>query len=180
MLAQLPPLNQAVELSNHFTQTVQQTIGILHMPSTLVLIEKAYGTISCGDIPSLEDVLTIFVVFAGAAYACTQNMLQQLGVTEDRARTAFTVYNRLAMQIVAHPSLAPTTTCLAAMATLLHLLINADGIPISVHLLYSRLLLMLRTVQLCKLDATQGTKVHDMVEAEVQRRIWWDTVATDW
>lgn len=180
VLAHLPPRHQALELCSHFARTAQQIICIFHMPSTQTLIEKAYDTMTYGDIPALGDVLTLFVVFAGAAHASTPDMLQQLGVTEDGARASFATYTRLAMQIVAHPPLTPTTICLAAMATLLHLLISVDGISMSVHLLRSRLIVMLRVAQLHKLDAPRSAKVYDMVEAEVQRRIWWDSVATDW
>lgn len=180
MLSQLPSLGQARDLISHFAQTMQQTIAIFHMPSTRILIEQAYDTIGRGDTPPLDNLLTLFVVFAGAAHACTSQMLEKLGATEDAARTAFTAYTHLAMQIVAHPPLSPSTTCLAAMATLLNLLISADGVPIAVHVLRSRYLVMAQAMQLHKLDAAGRRKPLDMVEAEVQRRVWWDAVATDW
>lgn len=180
LLAHLPPRHQGVELCNHFALTVQHTICIFHMPSTRDLIGKAYDTISRGNSPALEDALTLFVVLAGAAHSSTPDILQQLGTTEDGARASFALYTRMAMQIVAHPPLAPTTVGLAAMATLLHLLISVDGISMSVHLLRSRLIVMLRVLQLHKIDASQSVRVSDMVEVEVQRRIWWDTVSTDW
>lgn len=169
-----------MELCNHFARTVQQTTCIFHMPSTRAVVEKAYDAVSRGNSPAPEDVLTLFVVFAGAAHSSTPDILQQLGTTEDGARASFALYTRLAMQMVAHPPLAPTTVCLAAMATLLHLLISVDGISMSVHLLRSRLIVMLRVVQLHKLDAPRSVRVSDIVEVEVQRRIWWDTVSTDW
>ena len=182
--AQLPPLSQARELISHFAQTMQQTIAIFHMPSTRAVMEQVYDTINHRDLPPLENLLTLFVVFAGAAHACTSQMLEQLDATEDTARAAFTAYSRLAMQIVAHPPLSPSTKCLAAMATLLHLLISADGVHTAVYLLHGRCLVMARVMQLHKLDTAsrraERQKGCDMVEVEVQRRVWWDIVASDW
>jgi hypothetical protein len=184
VLAQLPPLSQARELISHFAQTMQQTIAIFHMPSARAVIEQVYETINQRDIPPLENLLTLFAVFAGAAHACTSQMLERLDATEDAARAAFTAYSHLAMQIVAHPPLSSSTICLAAMATLLHLLISADGVPMAVSMLYSRCQLMSRAMQLHRLDAAgrraERRKGCDMVELEVQRRVWWDTVAGDW
>lgn len=184
ILAQLPPLNQARELVSAFAQTMQQMIAIFHMPSTQALVEQAYDTLSRGETPHLEHLLSLFVVFSGAAHGCTPQMLQNLGATEDTTRAAFSAYSRIATKIAMSP-LSPSTSCLAAMASLLHLLISSDGVPMAVHDLRSRCLLMTHVMQLHRLDsagrqAERRQKGCDMVEVEVQRRIWWDIVATDW
>ncbi|CEJ56295.1 hypothetical protein PMG11_02506 [Penicillium brasilianum] len=183
----LPPLRQARELFDHFTTTLQPTFGVLHVPSTKELLEKAYNDLLEGEEPSAANLMLLFSIFAGAALIWTPRLLETLQSTREESKAAFKTYARLALDILEHPRLLvqASTTALVAIAIMAYLLMNTDGFPLKVHLLRHRCLLMAREMQIHRLDTTQSREARrsqgcNMIEVEVQRRVWWNMVASDW
>jgi hypothetical protein len=65
------------------------------------------------------------------------------------------------------------------------LLANTVGFSIKIALLQTRCFLMAQALQIHRLDTAQAqeerrVKGCDMIDIEVQRRFWWNMVATDW
>ncbi|KIX01087.1 uncharacterized protein Z518_10153 [Rhinocladiella mackenziei CBS 650.93] len=188
LVAQLPPLGQARELFDHFSLALHPTFVVLHLPSTRVLMEETYHSIVQGDDePCIAKLLMLFTIFAGAALTWTSQILERLRSTPEEAKAAFTAYTRLAISILdnVHRPIAPSTIALAAITTLAHVVANADGFPVKVHWLRSRCLSMARMMQIDRLDMVTSREERrlkgcDMIEIEVQRRIWWHMVASDW
>ncbi|KAJ5103368.1 hypothetical protein N7532_003897 [Penicillium argentinense] len=183
----LPPLRQARELFNHFANTLQPTFGVLHIPTARNLMEKTYKCMLEGEEPHVADLMLMFAIFAGAALVWTPRVLEDLNTTKAGAKAAFMAYVRTALAILEHPDqlIQPSTTALVAIGTLGHLLMNTDGFPIKVHLLRHRCLLMSRDMQIHRLDTAQSREERrikgcDMIDVEVQRRAWWNMVASDW
>ncbi|KAJ5579515.1 uncharacterized protein N7459_005500 [Penicillium hispanicum] len=183
----LPPLRQARELVNHFASTLQPTVGVLHVPSTRDLVEKIYQSLLEGEDPSWADLMLLFSIFAGAALAWTPGLLEILNATREEAMAAFKAYTHYAYAILDHPTypLQPSTTALVAMSIMAHLVMNTDGIPMKVPMLRQRCLLMSRELQIHRLDTAKSREERrlngcDEIDVEVQRRIWWNMVASDW
>ncbi|KAJ3546194.1 hypothetical protein NM208_g2123 [Fusarium decemcellulare] len=189
LVAQLPPIDQARQLFEHFTATLHRSLCVLHIPSTRALMERTYelALSGTGD-PGLEDILMLFGIFAGAALYWTNNLVQTLNSTKENAKSAFETYTHLAMSILdnAHRPLTPSTTALTAVATLAHIVLNSeDSFPTKALTLRIRCLLMARAMLLHRLDTPTSRKERRLkgentIEIEVQRRVWWSMVASDW
>ncbi|KAJ5390243.1 uncharacterized protein N7496_001311 [Penicillium cataractarum] len=183
----LPPLRQARELFNHFATTLQPTFGVLHIPSTKELLQTTYDGLLEDEEPSAANLMLLFSIFAGASLVWTPRLLGTLQSTREEAKAAFKTYSRFAMEILEHPRLhiQASTTALVAIGTMAHILMNTDGFPLKVHLLRHRCLLMAREMQVHRLDTAKSREERrlkgcNMIDIEVQRRVWWNMVASDW
>ncbi|KAE8317925.1 hypothetical protein BDV41DRAFT_561102 [Aspergillus transmontanensis] len=114
------------------------------------------------------------------------NLLEKLNATPTEAQAAFTVYTRLAISILDHPQpMEPSTTALVAMATLSHMAGNSDSYPYKLPLIRFRCFTMARAMQIHRLDTPKSHELRELngynpIELEVQRRIWWNMLASDW
>ncbi|KAL4905495.1 hypothetical protein BDW74DRAFT_185040 [Aspergillus multicolor] len=183
----LPPLEQGMELFNHFAQCLQPTFGVLHLPSTRSLVDQVYQVVLNGEEPDLAGLALVYAIFAGAALAWTADFLETLHASREEAKTAFSTYSRLALLILDdHQEALPlSTVALEALCTLGHVLAHTDGFSHKVQTLRMRQLLMARTLQIHRLDSAKcieerRLKGSNSIETEVQRRIWWHMVASDW
>ena len=188
IVSQLPPVDQARELFRHFATVFQPHVAILHIPSTQVMMETTYRTLSEGGEPDPTAMLTLFTVFAGSAMSWTTDLLNRLKSTKKNANAAYKTYTRLAMMIVddTRHNLPPSASALAALITLAQVVLNSDDeFRMKEYMLRSRCLMMARGMQLHRLDTAQSreernAKGYNSVEIEVQRRAWWHLVASDW
>ncbi|KAE8418036.1 hypothetical protein BDV36DRAFT_283328 [Aspergillus pseudocaelatus] len=182
----LPEIDEARELFRHFVVTIGPTFGVLHLPSTKELMEQAYKTMLEGQGLDTARLLLLLSVFAGSMLAWTPQLLNKLNATPTEAQAAFKVYTRLAISILDYSQpMEPSTTALAAMATLSHMVGNSDGYPYKLPLIRFRCFAMARAMQIHRLDTPKSCeqrklKGYDPIELEVQRRIWWNMVASDW
>ncbi|KAB8210714.1 hypothetical protein BDV34DRAFT_236539 [Aspergillus parasiticus] len=114
------------------------------------------------------------------------NLLEKLNATPTEAQGAFKVYTRLAISILDHPQpMEHSTTALAAMATLSHMAGNSDTYPYKLPLIRFRCFTMARAMQIHRLDTPKSHELRELngynpIELEVQRRIWWNMLASDW
>lgn len=149
-------------------------------------MEQAYQTMLEGQGLDAARLLLLLSVFAGSMLAWTPQLLNKLNATPTEAQVAFKVYTRLAISILDYPQLMePSTTALAAMATLSHMVGNTDDYPHKLPLIRFRCFAMARAMQTHRLDTPKSCeqrklKGYDLIELEVQRRVWWNTVASDW
>ncbi|KAJ6437418.1 endonuclease/exonuclease/phosphatase [Purpureocillium lavendulum] len=185
----LPPLAQARELFHHFAQKCQPNWGVLHIPSARALLERTYDSLEGSEPVDVADLLLLFSVFAAAAFSWTSSLLSRLSSTPAEARAAFAAYNRLALSILENDvsPVKPSTTALAALSNLAHLGTNSRGLSDNVLCLRLKCLVMARSMGVDRLDTrksregrSQDTKGCNMVELEVQRRVWWNLVGFDW
>ncbi|KAF7591569.1 hypothetical protein BBP40_001449 [Aspergillus hancockii] len=182
----LPPVAQARILFKHFALTLGPTLGVLHLPSTRELMEQTYQSILKGVQPEVANILLLLSIFAGSVLAWTPQLLEDLNTRPAEAKTAFTAYTHLAVLIMDYPeSMEPSTTALAAMGTLAHVITNSDGFHLKIHIIRFQCLLMARAMQIHRLDSPKSRnerqyKGCNMIDVEVQRRAWWSMAATDW
>ena len=132
-------------------------------------------------------MLLLFSIFVGAAAMWTTQTLQQLQATPAEAKAAFMVYRRLAISIVdstAKP-LTPSVTALAAIGNLNNIMTHAHGMLDSTMVLRMRWYGMARSLQVDSLDTVKNREGRrrngcNMIDIEVQRRVWWNMVSGDW
>ncbi|KAF5563644.1 hypothetical protein FNAPI_2559 [Fusarium napiforme] len=185
-MSNLPPAHQARVLCEHFIATIQPTFGVLHVPSTRSLVYSCVG--SDKGALKFDELLMLFSIFAGATLAWTDELLHRLEATKANAVSAFDCYFHSALSIIedAHSPLPPSVTAVSAICTLAHVAINSDDvIPIKALDLRSRCYNMCREMMIHRLDSPAAHKERDIspannVELEVQRRVWWNMVASDW
>jgi hypothetical protein len=187
LTAKLPPAVQAKLLFEHFTETSHPNCAILHIPSCRDILAGTYETIKSGDMPDIENILLLFGIFAGAAYLWSSPLLQNLHATRAEAEAAFVEYSRLGISVIDNTvrPLTPSTTTLAAMCNLLHVTGHARGMSDYSGSLRMKCYAMARSLQVDRLDTTnsrleRAQKGCNMIEIEVQRRIWWYLVGGDW
>lgn len=159
----------------------------MHIPTARTLMERTYQCMLEGEEPRACDLMLVFGIFAGSALVWTPQLLERLATTKSGAKAAFVAYAGTAIAIMEHPDqiIQPSTTALVAMGTLGHLLMNTDGFPVKVHLIRHRCLLMSREMEIHRLDTAQAREERrikgcDMIDVEIQRRAWWNMVASDW
>jgi hypothetical protein len=96
----------------------------------------------------------------------------------------YLAYSRLASGLL-NDDLPPSTSALAGISILTYLYTNAEGLVDKVQLLRARGLLMARAMRNHCLDSPYSREQrrlngHNGIEVEVQRRIWWHMVSSDW
>lgn len=188
LITKLPPLREARELFNHFVSTVHPNLGILHIPSTKSVVEAIYSVIAENKQPSLTDILLVYSIFAGAAISWTPILLQTLGATQENAESAFETYTSVALSVLgsSYHTIHPSTTALSAIATLGHVVRDSDDtFPERALDLRIRCHLMCQKMQIHRLDTVSSREEQRLhgtseIDLEIQRRIWWNMVATDW
>lgn len=183
----LPPLPQARALFDHFVCCLQPSFGVLHVPSTRALLEQIYQSILDSEELSPAGLALLFSIFAGAALAWTPQLLDTLHSSKDEAKASLNAYVHVVLLIVDTKlqDTSPSTLALQAITTLCHVLSHMDGFSDKVNMLRIRTLLMARSVQLHRLDTARKrderrAKGCNPIEVEVQRRIWWHMVSSDW
>ncbi|KAL4758932.1 Zn(II)2Cys6 transcription factor [Aspergillus foveolatus] len=183
----LPPLAQAMEMFNHFARCMHPTFGVLHIPSTRALMQQIYQNLLDGDEPYIAGLALVYAIFAGAALAWTTELLEALHATQDEAKTAFSTYSHLALSILddRQHAVPSSTVTLQAITTLGYVLSHTDGFSQKVHTLRIRQLLVARSMQIHRLDTAKRREERrlngsNVIETEVQRRIWWHMVSSDW
>ena len=183
----LPPLTQALELFDHFARCMHPTFAVLHIPSTRTLIHDMYQTIAEGGNVDSPGLALLFTIFAGAALAWTTEMLDTLHATHQEAKTAFSTYSTIALHILTNRQhvLPSSTLTLQAISTLCFVLSHSDGSSQDVQTLRIRELLTARGLQIHRLDAPRRREARmlggeNAIELEVQRRLWWHIVSSDW
>lgn len=149
-------------------------------------MEQAYESMLARGEPDVAQLLLLFSIFAGSAFAWNAQLLEKLSTTQAEAQAAFKAYTHLATSILdSYHSLPSSTTALAAISTLAHVITNCDGFPLKIHLIRMRCLLMARAMQIHRLDTAKSREERkhkgcNLIEIEVQRRVWWNMVAFDW
>ncbi|KAL4946536.1 hypothetical protein BDV06DRAFT_182354 [Aspergillus oleicola] len=184
--SQLPPLSEARDLFDHFTMTMHPTMGILHIPSTQDLMEQTYQGVSDGVVADKSAVALLFAIFAGSALSGTPALLQRLTATPDQVTAAGKTYLHIAHFSIDSLRSAPASTAgLSAMVVLANLITNESGHGLDGYLIRSQCYWMARNMDVHQLDTSKRKEERrvngcNVIELEVQRRIWWNLIATDW
>ncbi|CAG8032551.1 unnamed protein product [Penicillium olsonii] len=183
----LPPIGQARILFDHFVKALQPSLGLLHIPSTRSLIEQTYQDMLDNKQPTATTLMLLFSIFSGAALVWSSSLLEELSVTQAEARSAFHAYSQEALFILEHPTqpLKPSTNALVATCILTHSLANDAGLSVKMRILQVRCFSMAQELRIHRVDTARSQeerrlKGSDMIEIEVQRRVWWNMVASDW
>jgi hypothetical protein len=183
----LPKKEQSIELLDYFAKSLQPTFGVLHIPSTRRLIEQTYADIMVDKEPNADLVLLLFAICASCALTWMPELLEKMGVTPSNAKVGFRSYCDLFISFLdaLSPPLAPSTVALEALLLLTHLLSNTDNRLDQVYTLQARALWMTRALQIHRLDTKRNCERRqiegcDQIEIELQRRIWWYMVSSDW
>ncbi|KAF5259108.1 hypothetical protein FOXYS1_10288 [Fusarium oxysporum] len=140
------------------------------------------------EVPKIDELLLLFSIFAGAALAWTDELLHRLEATKENAVSAFDCYFHSALSIIEEPCtpLPPSVTAVSAISTLAHVAINSDDVvPAKALDLRSRCYNMCREMMIHRLDSPAAQKERvvspaNNIDLEVQRRVWWNMVASDW
>ncbi|KAB8269319.1 hypothetical protein BDV30DRAFT_229926 [Aspergillus minisclerotigenes] len=176
--------------SGDLTLSAHFSVSLLHSPGRICrsLCHGRNPDEVLYRLQKLED--TVFHKPSETAHlptACpANNLLEKLNATPTEAQAAFKVYTRLAISIVDHPQpMEPSTTALAAMATLSHMAGNSDNYPYQLPLIRFRCFSMARAMQIHRLDTLKSREQRELkgynpIELEVQRRVWWNMLASDW
>ena len=183
----LPPVGQAKELFDHFVLISATNWGVMHIPSSRQMLERTYDSVSLGEEVEVADLVLLFSIFAGAAFARPPSLLEKLDSTAQEAKAAFKAYLRLATSVADNPHrpLAPSTAALVALSCIAHISIGARGLSEHAVILRMKCYTMAKSMKVHALDTAQSRderrgKGSNQIELEVQRRVWWNMVGWDW
>lgn len=160
--------------------------GVLHIPYTQELMEQTYEQLSQHLDVEFSNLLLLLAVFAGAALTSSPPLLDKLGVTQAKAVEVSNTYVRLSMVILdSSRHIPPSTVALAALETLNHVIASSEGPTTKTHAIQVRRFQMARAMQIHRLDSAKSVEERRLkgcnyIELEMQRRIWWNMVSSDW
>jgi hypothetical protein len=151
------------------------------------MMEETYQIILNEEKPPLANLFLIFTIFACAVLGWTPELLKKLNSSEAEVKAASTKYTHLVLSILDNDTqpLPSSTVVLEAMCSLVHLFVIMPNFLVKVSMLRIRCLLMARELSIHCLDTPQSQEKRilngcNMIDVEVQRRIWWSMVASDW
>lgn len=109
----LPSLAYGRILFDHFAKSIHPSLGILHVPSTRDLMERAYQRLEQGfQAPTSAELLLLFSIFAGASVICSPHPLGKMpGPANESIEGDFAAYCRVAMALL--DSTRPMPACTA-------------------------------------------------------------------
>jgi len=177
--AQLPPIQLARLLFQHYVQTADSLHREIHIPSTQELLETTYAQLVASLPVSTETLVLFCSIFASSSfYVCHKHSHQVRRELKD-ARELHPVWKRIALEsVMGHDAAASLTlTSLQSISIMMYLTWDSEGQSTTFHTLRNLAHTKAIQMKLHRLDEDMAT---DVVQAELKRRLWWHLAATDW
>ncbi|KIW11166.1 hypothetical protein PV08_10466 [Exophiala spinifera] len=184
----LPPKEEADMLLEYYVKHVDDLQHVVFVSHLRTLMEKFYAnlhqrlSIAYGQLALL---LTVFASSAAMFSHVSCNKVAQFPPSS--AAHASLVWANSALQVMGCPRRTAAGGLEEVQAAILmaFLLYHVEGFSARSRRLLAGALSTARDMGLHKLDATSGPssnslRAADPVDLEIQRRVWWHVVSTDW
>ena len=181
-------------LLDRFFVDVSYIQHILYRPSLVALVENLYFKIQCHDFEYGGALMLLLSIIATATHVWIpqshyeessdgHNIELFQNESEAHAQTLLWVQAARTVLGILQQNAIVTTETVQGIATLSFLVCNMEGISQGYRYLISIALFLGRELGLHCLDY-DSSETHDdstrRIQLEIERRLWWYLVATDW
>lgn len=185
----LPTNGESLLIFERFKQYVSHYHHITYMPTLELQIKGVYKALAEHQSPDIAHVTLLLTVLATVLYF-TKFLDDDLFPdtrSDDRERT-FMLCFRSALDLLDHArrTLTASLELIQSAIMLVFLDFNLEGLTLRARSLLVQAISVARELGMHRVDSLPGRhngqpqNLASMVEAEMQRRVWWHLVATDW
>jgi hypothetical protein len=184
----LPPRAEAKLLFDHYFRYVDLLQHVVHIPTVQQSMQTVYASLESGLPVVPSEVVLLLAIFASSAALCTYFPGETRAfMTPTDALQACTFWTNSALEALefTRRTVARRLADIQAGIILGFLLFHNEGFSTRARCLFASGVAMARDLLLHKIDApgnqsASPPNTRNPWEAEVKRRVWWHTVATDW
>lgn len=167
-------------------QTIYATYPMLHHSTTWHQLRTMYNDIATDHTPPATQLAFFLYIFAAAAYVSKEPLALASHALQGYSQIALAeLWTRRAVLLVTDPPVPPSIEALQTIVGLVHLCVQVEGLGGHFGTLGMLGIQMTRLMKIHRLDSQRARAERlrdgaDMVSLEIQRRIWWHLVASDW
>ncbi|KAK5193792.1 hypothetical protein LTR99_005979 [Exophiala xenobiotica] len=184
----LPPKDEASSLLDYYVKYVDELQHVVFMPQVRKLMDTLYANVDQGLLTPPSHVALILTILAtSAALSSHQSGDCRLLSPPSVAAHASLVWANSALEVLefSRRTTAGGLEDIQASILMAFLLHHVEGFSARSRRLFAGAISTARDLGMHRLDATSGPsadpkKSVDPVDVEIQRRVWWHVVATDW
>lgn len=188
MSVMLPPKDEAKMLLDYYVKHVDELQHVLFVPHLRIFMDKLYANLHQRVSIAYGQVALLLTVFASAAAMFSHFSCDRVPqFPPSNAAHASLVWANSALEVMefSRRTAAGGLEEIQAAIVMAFLLYHVEGFSARSRRLFAGAISTARDMGMHKLDATpshssNSPKVADPVDAEIQRRVWWHVVATDW
>lgn len=180
----LPTLEQARTLLDFYIKDINWAQHIIHVPTTRQDVETVYADLAVAKVPSLSHTVLITSLMIIAAYFWPSNERPDFPAGE--RMVCYSRWIALVQRVLWETNhlTSPTLEVLQAKLLLTHFLPVASQTT-SRSTQHKLLVEGAHILQLHRIDAPRHVRLRakngcDMVKIEIERRVWWSILITDW
>jgi hypothetical protein len=179
---QLPKIDLARSLLEHYVQAVDCLHREIHAPSTRNLLETTYTLILHSIPPTIESLTLLICIFASSAFYIfredSPSKFDKLKLNPKQHH----IWKETAMKMIMGPEAIFSLSMESLQSTLimLYLLWDSEGQSERFHALKGLALTKTIQMKIHKMDIKSTDEEQDMIRQELRRRLWWHLACTDW
>ncbi|KAJ9631306.1 hypothetical protein H2204_008248 [Knufia peltigerae] len=184
----LPPKDEASMLLDYYVKHVDELQHVLFVPHLRTVMEKLYANLHQRLSIAYGQLALLLTVFASSAAMFSHFSCDRIAqFPPSSAAHASLVWANSALEVMefSRRTAAGGLEEIQAAILMAFLLYHVEGFSARSRRLFAGAISTARDMGLHKLDATpsqssNSPKAADPVDIEIQRRVWWHVVATDW
>ncbi|KAE8360074.1 hypothetical protein BDV27DRAFT_135130 [Aspergillus caelatus] len=178
----LLPEDEATWLLERYTEYIAFVHHVVHIPSTRLILEGAYKRLSLGLSVVPGHVALLLSIFATTAYMLEPKTADSLFLNQANAISCAILWTKAALDILEYSRRNTHGSIEDVQATIIlsFMIFNVEGFSPRFRAMSSNALIMAKDLSLHRIDADISRCKESPVQMEINRRIWWHLVATDW
>jgi hypothetical protein len=184
----LPPKDEASSLLDYYVKYVDELQHVVFMPQVRKLMDTLYANVDQGLLAPPSHVALILTILASSAALSSHHSGDcRLLFPPSVAVHASLVWANSALEVLefSRRTTAGGLEDIQASILMAFLLYHVEGFSARSRRLFAGAISTARDLGMHRLDATSGPSADpknsvDPVDVEIQRRVWWHVVATDW
>ncbi|GKZ37792.1 hypothetical protein AbraIFM66950_009551 [Aspergillus brasiliensis] len=179
---QLPPVDTARALLEHYVQGIDYLGRVVHAPSARSLLENVYSQLSQSTSPPAESIIFLLAIFASASFylECGQLHLSSDGLHLHAGQSHRWKETTLQHMLQMDQLFSCSMMSLQSALIVLVLLWDSEGQSKRFHTLKSLAYAKAIQMGMHNVDAGPSDVGRDLLEQEMKRRLWWHFTCTDW
>jgi hypothetical protein len=185
-LESLPSYDQAVQLIDFYAHNVCWTYHFVHVPTLRRQLQKTYQQLEQGHLPEPSVLALISTVFALTKYFSHQSTsLSEIRATPtEQGCGEFVALASRALAEARHLD-NPTVESIQAVLLIASSLLLNMGAMTAFRLLFTAMFMSAQVLLIHQIDSPKNQQlrqntIHDRVELEIKRRLWWHIASSDW
>ncbi|OQU95146.1 Fungal specific transcription factor domain-containing protein [Cladophialophora immunda] len=180
----LPPKEEATLLMNHYFKYIDDLQHVAHVPTVQRMMQNLYNSLEQGHFVVPSEVALMLSIFASASALCVYFLGEtRPSFSSSDAAQASSFWINAALEVIesSRRTVSRKLEDVQAAIILGFLLFHSEGFSTRARCLFATAAAMARDLSLHKVDAPGNAgNQRTTLESEIERRVWWHVVATDW